>query len=111
MEKNNVETLLLDLDAILNFVFEEDGNETEVTETYIKDKDDKLKLNSKICHDVKSGKGNDKQTLKYDLIKSFIDTLNIDMLDDNDEESIGQNIIFNTMVENGFIISKKVNEK
>lgn len=98
---------ILDLDNIIKFCFDNDDktNDSEITEVYVTDENSKnLTLTSKQLREVKSGDVSSKQTVKYDLIKTFIS----DLMDMDDILTFGDSIIINTMLSEGLL--KQVNE-
>ena len=90
---------IFDLDNITDFVFgnpNDKTNEVEITEHYAYDKESKTMLPS--TREVKEVKVNDytgQNTIRYDMIKMFIDILN--EIEDPKVMSMGQNITLNTM--------------
>lgn len=90
---------IFDLDNITSFVFgnpNDKTNEVEITEHYTYDKDAKTMLPS--TREVKEVKVNDytgQNTIRYDMIKMFIDIL--DSIEDPKVMSMGQNITLNTL--------------
>lgn len=90
---------IFDLDNITSFVFgnpNDKTNEVEITEHYTYDKDTKTMLPS--TREVKEVKVNDytgQNTIRYDMIKMFIDIL--DSIEDPKVMSMGQNITLNTL--------------
>lgn len=98
---------VLDLDNIMKFVFESDVNrdsESEITEMYLLDENtNDMVLNTKQLREVKGGDTTSKSTMRYDMIKMFIDTL-LDLdVGENSQWSFGEALIFNTMAENELI--------
>lgn len=102
--KNN--HLIFDLDEIVKFVFgekEERTHDTEITETYLQpDKGGPVELNSKIIHEVKGSDNTNKQTIKYDMIKMFVDILD-GVESSSIPSTLGQSLTFNTMLSYGLI--------
>lgn len=98
---------VIDIDNIIRFCFEDDEkqSDSEITEVYVSDDENQsLKLASKQLREVKSGDASSKQTLKYDLIKTFIgDLISVDDTD----LSLGDTILINTMLNEGFL--KEIN--
>jgi hypothetical protein len=104
---------VLDLENIMKFVFESDSprdSESEIIEMYSLDTDSKdMLLNTKQLREVKGGDGAQKATIKYDMLKMFIDTL-LDLdVSENSQWSFGEALIFNTMAENELIKEVKEN--
>lgn len=99
---------ILDLDNIIKFCFDNDDktSDSEITEVYVTDENSKnLTLTSKQLREVKSGDVSSKQTVKYDLIKTFISNL---MDIDSNMVTFGDSVIINTMLNEGLL--KQVNE-
>lgn len=104
--ENNSNQFIFDLDEIVKFVFgekEERTHDTEITETYLQHKKgEPVELNSKIIHEVKGSDNTNKQTIKYDMIKMFVDIL--DGVESSSLPStLGQSLTFNTMLSYGLI--------
>lgn len=98
---------VLDLENIMKFVFESEtqrDSESEITEMYLLDEESKdMVLNTKQLREVKGGDTTPKSTIRYDMIKMFIDTL-LDLdVSENSQWSFGEALIFNTMAENELI--------
>lgn len=101
--KNN---LYYDLNAIKDFVFEEEArnNDVEVTETLGVTEDHKLETVSKVIREVKTSDFTNKQTIRYDIIKSFIEILNeVDIDNELNPMTFGQQTVLNTMLTHGLI--------
>lgn len=99
---------ILDLENIIKFCFDNDDktSDSEITEVYVTDENSKnLTLTSKQLREVKSGDVSSRQTVKYDLIKTFISDL-MDMDDSN--LTFGDSVIVNTMLSEGLL--KQVND-
>lgn len=96
-----------DLKKIMEFLFNDDGkrnNESEIVETYVSDESNgELILANKQLREVKSGDNSNKSTIKYDLIKFFMEQLNNIYYNKDATYSIGDDLTFNTMLTNGFI--------
>ena len=92
-------TLIFDINKITDFVFgnpNDRTNEVEITESYVYDKDeDKMIPNTKEVKEVKVNDYTGQNTIRYDLVKMFIDIL--DAVEDVQVMSLGQKITFNTM--------------
>ena len=90
---------IFDINKITEFVFgnpNDKTNEVEITEHYEYDKDSKTMTPS--SREVKEVKVNDytgQNSIRYDMIKMFIDIL--DSIEDEKIMSVGQNITLNTM--------------
>ena len=93
------DSLIYDINKIMEFVFENDTNRTndvEITETYIYDEEqDKSVLESKQVRETKLNDYTGQNTIRYDLVKMFIDTLN--GVEDMKLMTLGENITLNTM--------------
>lgn len=106
----NNEQYIFDLNNITNFVFgnpNDKTNEVEITEHYAYDKDSKTMLPS--TREVKEVKVNDytgQNTIRYDMIKMFIDIL--DNIEDPKIMSMAQKITVNTM--KAYELIKDINE-
>ena len=100
--ENNSNQFIFDLDEIVKFVFgekEERSHDTEITETYLQHKKgEPVELNSK----VKGSDNTNKQTIKYDMIKMFVDILD-GVESSSIPSTLGQSLTFNTMLSYGLI--------
>lgn len=100
--------IIINLDAIVDWVFTGDNNRAtnvEIKERVIKDKDDKV-VNSE--RDVTETKVADvsKQTVKFELVRRMLDVLDEIPIDDDGEivpGSLGMEATLNTLEEYGFI--------
>jgi len=92
-------TFIFDINKITDFVFgnpNERTNDVEITENYIFDKNlDKMIPNTKEVKEVKVNDYTGQNTIRYDLVKTFIDIL--DAVEDPNIMSLGQSITYNTM--------------
>ena len=90
---------IFDLDNITSFVFgnpNDKTNEVEITEHYTYDKDTKTMLpNTREVKEVKVNDYTGQNTIRYDMIKMFIDIL--DSIEDLNAMSLGQSITLNTL--------------
>lgn len=98
---------VLDLENINKFIFESDSprdTESEITEMYALDEDsNEMALTAKQLRETKGGDTTPKSTIKYDMLKMFIETmLDLDVTE-NSTWSFGEALIFNTMVSNELI--------
>ena len=103
------QNLAYDLSAIVNFIFDEGGrdNSVEITETQVADDGGKLVTETKVTHELKSTDSN-KYTIKYDMIKMFMDVMNnVEIDQDMMPLSFGETMILNTMLSEGLV--KQVN--
>lgn len=107
------ENLVLDLNEIKEFVFEENSktektHDNEITETYGLNEEGKQTLLSRVIHEVKGSDFTEKETIRYDLIKTFIGMLdNVEIDTALTPMSLGQRMVLNTMINYGLI--KEVN--
>ena len=104
------EKMYLNLDAIKDFIFEEEkrNSDVEVTETMGASGGEKLETVSKVIREVKSSDFSNKQTIKYDMIKMFIDILdNVETSQEIAPLTLGQKMTLNTMASYGLI--KEIN--
>lgn len=101
--------LIFDINNITDFVFGDPNdktNDVEITETYKFDKDsNKMNLDKKEVKEVKATDYTGQNTIRYDLIKMFIDIL--DSIEDTDMMSLGQQVTLNTMQSYEFIKNVK----
>lgn len=106
----NNEQYIFDLNNITNFVFgnpNDKTNEVEITEHYIYDKDSKTMLpNTREVKEVKVNDYTGQNTIRYDMIKMFIDIL--DNIEDPKVMSMAQKITVNTM--KAYELIKDINE-
>ena len=95
--KNN--TFIFDINKITDFVFGNPNdrmNDVEITENYVYDEEkDKMIPSTKEVKEVKVNDYTGQNTIRYDLVKTFIDIL--DSVEDPKIMSLGQSITFNTM--------------
>ena len=98
--------LIYDLDAIKDFIFGNDegrSSDVEITETQVRNEEGQLETQNKISREVKSTDSN-KLTIRYDLIKMFMDTLdNVEIDQELAPVSLGQKMVLNTMGSYGLI--------
>ncbi len=99
--------LIYDLDGIKDFIFgNEDGrsSDVEITETQTRNnKTGKLETETRVTREVKSTDSN-KQTIRYDMIKMFMDILdNVELDQEIAPLSLGQKMVLNTMGSYGLI--------
>ena len=84
--------IVYDLKKITDFIFENQNsrtNDVEITDTLEYDKEkNKMVPKTKEIKEVKVNDDMSQTTIRYDLIKSFIDTL--DMSEDMNAMSVGQ---------------------
>ena len=90
---------IFDINKITEFVFgnpNDKTNEVEITEHYIYDKDSNAMIpNTREVKEVKVNDYTGQNTIRYDLVKTFIDIL--DAVEDPKVMSLGQQITYNTM--------------
>jgi hypothetical protein len=98
--------LIYDLDAIKDFIFGNDegrSSDVEITETQVRNEEGQLETQNKISREVKSTDAN-KLTIRYDLIKMFMDTLdNVEIDQELAPVSLVQKMVLNTMGSYGLI--------
>ena len=95
---------ILNIENIMDFIFDSDkrDSDSEITEVYVSDDDTKeLMLSTKQLREVKGGDNSPKFTIRYDMLKTFLDL--ISDMDVNGAASFGENLIYNTMINEGFI--------
>lgn len=106
------DTLIFDVNNITSFVFgnpNDRTNEVEITESYVYDKEsDKMIPNTKEVKEVKVNDYTGQNTIRYDLVKTFIDIL--DAVEDPKVMSLGQQITLNTMQAYELIKDIKTND-
>lgn len=99
----------LDLNEIKEFVFEENSktektHDNEITETYGLNEKGKQTLLSRVIHEVKGSDFTEKETIRYDLVKTFIGMLdNVELDTTITPMSLGQRMVLNTMINYGLI--------
>lgn len=101
--------LAYDLSAIVDFIFNEGerDNSVEITETQVSNESGNLVTESKVTHELKSTDSN-KYTIKYDMIKLFMDVMNnVEVDQETVPLSFGETMILNTMLSEGLL--KEVN--
>lgn len=106
MAKQINSNLIYDLDGIKDFIFGTDddrSSDVEITETQVRNEKGKLETESRITREVKSTDSN-RQTLRYDMIKMFMDILdNVEIDQEIAPLSLGQKMVLNTMGSYGLI--------
>jgi len=94
-------TLIYDINKICDFVFENQNDRTsdvEITENYIYDaQKEKMIPNTKTVKEVKVNDNTGQNTLRYDMLKMFIEILNEIEYEDLKNMTLGQKITLNTM--------------
>ena len=98
----------LDLDAIKKVCLvsaDQNGKETEVTEAYETDEENKLTLSSKIVRDIKSTGNPQNDMIIYDVVKLFI----IRLIDNSSLESefemdFSTALAINTLIKWGMLV-------
>lgn len=109
------ENLVMDLNSIKKFIFEEDVNtnktvDNEITETYGEDDNGKMSLLGRVIHEVKGSDFSNKETIRYDMIKTFLTMLDSVEIDNEiSPMSFGQRVVLNTMINYGLIKEVKNN--
>lgn len=96
--KINDSTLIYDINKICNFVFgdpNDRSNEVEISQSFVYDEDGKPIPNAKEVKEVKANDYTGQSTIRYDLIRNFIDIL--ESIEDYDLMTLGQKITLNTM--------------
>ena len=98
-------TQFFDINKICDFVFgnpNDRTNEVEITEHYVYDKDaNKMIPNTKDVKEVKFNDYTGQNTIRYDMVKMFIDIL--DSIEDMNAITLGQSLTVNTMEAYGLI--------
>lgn len=101
---------ILDLDKIMNFVFDVQSDkqvDTEIVENYSLDNNGEMVLVNRTVKENKASEDNMSQkATRYDLVKSFIEILV--SLDPEEETSFGEQCVLNTMQAYNFIKEIKV---
>lgn len=109
MEEEN-RAYVLNLENIFDFVFEEGSRncDSEITELYVMDEETKnLSLSTKQMREIKSDEMSNYQTIRYDMIKMLLDRL---FEIENEELTLGETIVVNTMLTQGLITEIKEND-
>ena len=107
METNPNENYVFDFENIINFIFtqNEQTTDSEFVDVYSSDESNNLVLNQRQIREVKNSDTTSKSTIRYDLVKMFIEYL---MDADFNEPSFGEAMVLNTMLNEELI--KKVNK-
>lgn len=105
---------IFDLTKINNFIFEPNTSSSnvnsEIIETYEQDEiTNEFNLNNKVMREVKDNDFSNQQTIRYDLLKIFIQTL-MNVSTDGDDMSLGESVIINTLLHEGIIKEVKIKE-
>ena len=102
---------IFDLNNITSFIFgnpNEKTNEVEITDNFVYDKDSKSMIpNTREVKEVKVNDYTGQNTIRYDMIKMFIDIL--DSIEDPKVLTMGQNITLNTL--KAYELIKDINEE
>lgn len=102
---------IFDLNNITSFIFgnpNEKTNEVEITDNFVYDKDTKSMIpNSREVKEVKVNDYTGQNTIRYDMIRMFIDIL--DSIEDPKVLTMGQNITLNTL--KAYELIKDINEE
>ena len=97
--KKGETNLIFDINKISEFIFGDDNKRTsdiEITENFIYDEEnDKMALNSKEVKEIKLRDDAAKFSIRYDLIKMFIEIM--DSVEDLTSLTLGQEVTVNTM--------------
>lgn len=115
MVNNNVlidgDEYYFDIDAIMKWCLTSSTNplkETEINEGYDTDDEGDLKMMTKVVRESKTPNSQD-DTVRYDFVKMLISPFFGDIIDNDDiENNFSFKIIFNTLLENKFLI--KINK-
>lgn len=103
----NKDNLIFDLEKMTAFIFSNSNdrsNDVEITERYDYNAKGELTPRQKTVKEVKVNQN----TIKYDLIKMFIDIL--DAVDDTNLMSLGQKLTMRTMEAYGLITELKTTD-
>ena len=102
---------IFDINKITEFVFgnpNDKTSEVEITEQYVYDEKDKTMIpNTREVKEVKVNDYTGQNTIRYDMIKMFIDIL--DSIEDEKIMTMAQNITLNTM--KAYELIKDINEE
>lgn len=107
MAKQVNNNIYLDLEAIMDFVFTDDGirsSDVEITDNQVRNEETGvLETETRTVREIKSSDTN-KQTLRYDMLKTFIEMLDAVEVDgDVAPLTLGQHMVLNTMGTYGLI--------
>lgn len=98
--------LIYDLDGIKDFIFGDDNgrsSDVEITETQTRNNKGKLETSTRVTREIKSTDTN-RQTIRYDMVKMFMDILdNVELDQEIAPLSLGQKMVLNTMGSYGLI--------
>lgn len=97
--KKGETNLIFDINKISDFVFgdaDKRTSEVEITENFVYEKESgKMMPNTREVKEIKVKDDMGKFTIKYDLIKTFIDIM--DSIEDLSAMTLGQEVTVNTM--------------
>lgn len=100
----------INMEKLIQFIFDDSDSktivETEMFDVYELDDNDKLSLSNRQIRENKNNDTANKTAIKYDLFKMFVDVLG--SVQNGDDLTLLQKIIFNTMLEQGIIV---INER
>ena len=109
---NKQSKIIMDLDAIMDFIFAPDEKRTsdvEIEEAFIPDENNpsSMLLAQKVKHETKNGEHEQHEAVRANFMLRLLDE--IDDVDDEDLESLslGEKIAYNTLFEYGFLKVKE----
>lgn len=99
---------ILNMENIINFVFDGDNGkngDTEITELYVMNEETKnMSLSTKQMREMKSDEMTTYQTIRYDMMKMLMERL---FSIENEELTLGETVVINTMMSEGLITEIK----
>jgi hypothetical protein len=95
---------ILNMENIINYIFDnsnEKEGDSEITELYVMDEGTKnMTLSTKQLREIKSKEITTHQSIRYDMVKMLLDRL-MDISDD--ELTLGETVVINTLLTEGLI--------
>lgn len=100
--------LILNLEGIVDFIFGDDHErhcDSEITEVYVMDEDDKnMQLSTKQLREVKGNDITPQESIRYELVKMMLDNI---ISIEGEEATFGNSVVINTMLAEGLITEIK----
>jgi hypothetical protein len=102
---------ILNMENIVSYIFDDSNDkdsDSEITELYVMDENTKnMTLSTKQMREIKSKEITTHQSIRYDMVKMLLDRL-MDISDD--ELTLGETVVINTLLTEGLISEIKEND-
>lgn len=103
---NNYKDFYYDINAMMDFVFNNEdarSSDVEITDSQVRNRDNgTFETESRVIREVKSA-NDQKQNMRYDMLKMFIEVLENMEIENNIPLSLGESLVLNTMNAHGFL--------